>query len=109
MREALRMTSEGFGQHLCTSLSLRGGEPVVHIVRREQPEPDVMVLGVVPGEEVAAEAAHVLERAEALRKVGPVLHGFELRLRERVVVGDVGTRVGLGDAEIGEQQRYWLR
>src|SRR5206468_12693542 len=59
--------------------------------------------------EVAAEAAHVLERAEALRKVGPVLHGFELRLRERVVVGDVGTRVGLGDAEIGEQQRYWLR
>ena len=54
------MTSEGCSQHLGTTCVLRGGEPVVHIVWREQPKPAVMVLRVVPGEEVAAEAASVL-------------------------------------------------
>ncbi len=55
----------------------------------------MVVLVVVPGEERAADLAGVLERAEAVGEVGAVLEGLELRLRERVVVGDVGPRVGL--------------
>src|SRR5207244_11009089 len=85
--------------------SFRRGEPIMHIVRREQPEPDVMMLVVVPGEEVAAEAAPVFERTETVREAGPVLEGLELRLGEWVVVRDVRPRVALGDAEVGEQQR----
>ena len=42
------------------------GQAVVDIMRREQPKPDVMVLGVVPGEEVPAVTASVLERPEAV-------------------------------------------
>ena len=109
VREPLRVLRERLGEHERPLLALRRGEPVVHVVRREQAEPDVVVLGVVPGEEVAAEAARVLERAEAVGEVGPVLQRLELRLGVRVVVRDVRPRVALGDAEVGEQQRDRLR
>ena len=49
-------------------------------------------------------AAGILDRAEARGEVGAVLEGLELRLGEGVVVGDVRPRVGLGDAQIGEEQ-----
>src|SRR5439155_5104566 len=84
VREALGMTRERIGKYQRTHLMFRHGESVVHVVRCEQPQPDVMVLGVVPGEEVTTEAAPVLDRAEPFRKVGPVLHRLELRLGERV-------------------------
>ena len=67
-----------------------------------------MVLGVVPGEEDVAVGAGVLDRAEARREVRPVLQRLELRLGERVVVGDVRPAVGLGDAQVGQQQRHGL-
>ena len=51
----------------------------------------------------------ILDCAEALREVGPVLEGLELRLREGVVVRDMGPAVRLGHAEIGEQERDGLR
>ena len=98
------MLRERLRQHSCALVPLRRGEPVVHIVRREQPEPDVMMLGVVPREEVAAEAAAVFERAETVREVGPILQGLELRLGEWIVVRDVRPRVSLGDAEIGQPE-----
>ena len=41
-------------------------------------------------------------------EVGPVLHGLELRLRERVVVGDVGPAVALGDVQIDQQGGHRL-
>ena len=63
---------------------------------------------VVPGEEGPAERAGVLERAEAVGELGPVLEGLELGLGEGVVVGDVRPAVGLGDAEVGEQQGHRL-
>ena len=46
-----------------------------------------------------------LDRGEPAGEVGPVLQGLELGLGERVVVGDVRAGVGLGDAEVGEQER----
>jgi hypothetical protein len=42
------------GEHYGTVLSTGGGEAVVDIVRRQHAEGAVVVLGFVPGEEVAA-------------------------------------------------------
>ena len=37
-------------------------------------------------------------------EVGSVLQGLEVRLAEGVVVAGVGSAVGLGDPQVGEQQ-----
>ena len=55
-------------------------------------------------EELLAEGAAVLDAAEAIRELGPVLQSPELAFRIRVVVGNVGAAVGLGDAEVGHQK-----
>ncbi len=49
------------------------------------------VLGVVPREERAAVGRGVLDVEETTGEAGVVLQGLELRLRERVVIGDWGT------------------
>jgi hypothetical protein len=49
------------------------GPPVVQHPRREQAYAAVMVLGVVPGEESLAKATRVLDGAETVGKLGPVL------------------------------------
>jgi len=61
------------------------------------------VFVVVPIEECPAESAGVLNGTESIREVWPVLHGSELRLRKWIVIGNIGPRVSLGHAEIGEQ------
>src|SRR6266508_4724027 len=61
------------------------GQPVVNVVRGQQAEPAVAVLGVVPGEEDLAVRAAILDRAKTLREVRPVLHGLELGFGEWVV------------------------
>jgi len=76
---------------------------VVHVGGRQQAEAGVMVFGVVPGTEDAAVGSGILDRTEARRECRAVLQGFELRLRERVVVGDVRTGMSLGDAQVGPQ------
>ena len=75
------MPRERLGEHASPLLALRLGQSVVHVVWREQPEPDVMVFGVVPVERVAAEAAAVLERTEAVREVGPLSTGTQISPR----------------------------
>src|ERR1041385_2427907 len=62
------------------------------------------VLLVVPLEELLAEGATVLDAAEAVWEVGPVLQGSELAFGIRVVVGDVGPAVSLGDAQVGHEK-----
>src|SRR6266508_602417 len=79
------------------------GAAVVHVGRGQQRDPRVVVLVVVPAEEVLAEAAGVLDRAEPLREGGMLLQRLELAFRVRVVVGHVGAGVGLGDAQAGQQ------
>src|SRR5680860_1324919 len=64
---------------------------------------------VVPGEETLAVSSGGFDRVEPLGEVGPVLQGLERRLRERVVIGHMRTRVGLGDAEVGQQERDRFR
>ncbi len=48
------------------------------------------VLAVVPGKECLAMASGVFDAAKALREVGMVFHGLELRLRIRVVIRGAG-------------------
>jgi hypothetical protein len=81
----------------------------MHIVGRQQPKSAVMVLGVVPREEVVAVGAGVLDGAEPPWEGGPVLQRLELRFGEWVVVGDVGAAMRLRDPQVGEQQRDGLR
>jgi hypothetical protein len=71
------------------------GQSVMHVKRCQQSKARMMVLGVVPGEEDVAMRPCVLDRAETLREIRSVLERLELRFRERVVVRDVGTAVGL--------------
>ena len=63
----------------------------------------MMMYVVVPVEEGLAESAGVVDRAEAIWEFGAVLHGAELGFREGVVIGNIGPRMGFGDAEIGQQ------
>lgn len=64
----------------------------------QQVQRGMVMLVVVPGEEVLAETARILDRAKSIRIVRPVLHGFEVRFRERVVVADMGAAVSLDHA-----------
>ena len=79
------------------------GLTVVHLVGRQQADAGMVVFLIVPGEEAAAERFGVLNAAKTLRKLRLVFHGFEVALRERIVIGGVRSAVGFGDAEIGEQ------
>jgi hypothetical protein len=81
-------------------------EAVVYVVGREETDAAVAVLAVVPGEEVDAVRSCVLRRSEAFREIGTILEGLELRLGERVVVGDVRPRMTAHDTEIGEQESH---
>ena len=63
-------------EHLDPALPLLDGEAVVHRVRREQAETTVVMLVVVPVEEVDTEAARVLQRAEARGETRSILQGL---------------------------------
>ena len=62
------------------------------------------MLLVVPGEEFAAERQAVVVGRKPLRELRSVLERLELAFREWIVVGGIGTAVGLGHTEIGQQQ-----
>ena len=59
---------------------------------------------VVPREEDLAMGAGVRDGAEAFGEVGPVFQGLEVGLAEGVVIAGVGPAVGLGDAQVGEEE-----
>src|SRR4051794_23474507 len=81
------------------------GAAVVHGGRGHQAEPGVPMVMVVVLEELAAEAAGVLDAVEAGWERGPVLERFEVRFGVGVVGRGVGAVVAAGDAEIGQQKR----
>src|SRR4051794_26405194 len=68
----------------------------------------VSMLVVVPVEESLAEGAAVLNATEALGELRPVLHGFELALGKRIVIGGVGPAMGLGYAEVSQEECHGL-
>ncbi len=63
---------------------------------------------VVPREADLAMGPGVLDGAEALGAVRSVLPGVEVRLAEGVVIAGVGSAVGLGDPQVGEQAGHRL-
>src|ERR1019366_2044660 len=54
--------------------------------RRHQADSPVSVFVVIPLEELLAVRPCILDRTKAVGEVGPILQGFELRLRVRIVV-----------------------
>ena len=77
--------------------------------RRQQPQPPVVMLEVLPVDERAAEVQSVLEAAKAVGELRPVLQRLELALRVRVIVADVRPAVRLGDSQRRQQLGYGLR
>ena len=83
-------------EQLCSLAMVDGG-------RGHEADAGMAMLFVVPLEEALAVSAGFFDTAEAVGEVRAVLQGFELRLREGVIVGDVGTAVGLGHIEVHQQ------
>ena len=107
--EAFRVGGVRGIEHAGPLLAGDFGGAVVNVGGRVKCQPGVAMLIVVPREEVLAVHARRLDRGEPAGEVGPVLQRLELRLAERVVVGDVRSRMRLGDAEIGEQECHRFR
>ena len=105
MDEAFGMDAIGGIENGLALFENERGLVVVDHGRRHQTESGMAVFVVVPGEEALAEGLRaILDRAKAIRKLRPVLQGAEVAFRIRVVVGDVGATVRLGDAEIGQEK-----
>ena len=81
----------------------------MHIVGRQESEPRVAMLKIVPIEEVLAECTGVLERAESRREIWAILQGLEVGLGERIAIRDVRTGVRLRDTEVRESERQAFR
>jgi hypothetical protein len=94
----------GGGPHVCSRGPDGPGSPVVDVCRGLEAE-SAVVLVVVPGKKSWAVRAGGFDRGEPGGEGGPVFQGLELGFGVRVVVGDVGPGVGLGDAEVGEQKQ----
>src|SRR5678815_4947945 len=97
--EALGMRGVGGVEHALPRGDDGGRATVVHVGGMHEREADVVVLVVVPGDEGTYDLPRVLEGAELIGHVGPVLHRAEVRLGVRVVVRRVRPAVALGDAE----------
>lgn len=72
----------------------------------QQADAGVVMVLVVPAKKVGGKSAGILNGTEPLRKARPILHGPELALRIRVVVGDVWAAVRFGDAQVAEQKSH---
>src|SRR5271157_5661399 len=82
---------------------------IMHLVGGHQTDPGMVMVLVVPVEELAAEASGVLDTAEASWEARLILQGLEVAFRERVVVGRVRAVMRPGDAEVSEQERGGFR
>jgi hypothetical protein len=104
-REAFGMRDEG-----CIERGLALGCDEFHaavkdIPRREERDSGVMVVVVVPREEVREVEARLMRGLEASRIVRLALERLELRLAEGVVVRHAWSREALRDTELGEELR----
>jgi hypothetical protein len=74
---------EGGVQGIDTLLEQGLSLAVVDGSRRHVADARMAMAVVVPGEELLAVGARILDATESLREVGPVLESLELRLEER--------------------------
>jgi hypothetical protein len=70
----------------------------VIVSRRDQADAGVIMLVVVPGKEATAKTQTIVVAAEAIGKLGSVLHGLELAFRKGIVVGNMRPAMRFGDA-----------
>ncbi len=63
------------------------------------------VLGVIPREERPAKSDGLIDVGKAAGEPGMVLQGLELRLGERIIIGDLGATQRARDPKVGEQLR----
>ena len=87
------MPGIGRGEDAIAMRAHRLGLAEVDHGRREEAEPAVTMVLVVPAKKVLAERTAVFDRSEAVGKFRAVLEGFELGFRVGVVVGDMRARM----------------
>jgi hypothetical protein len=95
--EAFRVDQECVVEGPGALLEERLRVAVVNAVRGHEADAGVAVCAVVPLEELLAVGARILDAAEALGELGAIFKRFELSLGVRIVIGDMGPAVGLGD------------
>ena len=78
---------------------------VVHLVRGHEADPGMVMVPIVPVEELAAETPGILDAAEAFGEARLIFQGLEVAFGERIVVGRMWPVMRPGDAEIGQQER----
>jgi hypothetical protein len=93
MDKAFGTRGVGRGEDVGTSGVARLSQLVMHVEGGVQPEPAVVMLGVVPAKEAFAVRAGVFERAETRGEIRAILERLALRFRIRMVVRDGGARV----------------
>ncbi len=76
--------------------------------RRQQPNPTMMVILVVPLKKRACPRTSISGTAKLSWKARPIFQRLELTFRIGVIVRDVRPRMGLRDAQIGQQVRNTL-
>jgi len=106
--ESFGMALIGLAENLLPSWNDVLRPAIVEHCRRRQANAAVMVPGVAAGEEDLAEAARIVNGAEAVRELGAVLQRFEATLRERAVAGNMWAAVRLGQAPIRQQEGHRL-
>jgi len=82
---------------------------VEYLGRSEERKSRMLVMVIIPGEELLTPSSRMGERSEPLRIVGLVLQRLELRLGEGVVVADVRTAEAAHDADGSEELCEALR
>ncbi len=88
--EAIRVVLEGLIEGFLSCGVNLVGLSIVDLVGRHQADADVVMLLVVPGEELLAEGPGVLDAAEAFWELGLIFERLEMAFRERVVIPGVG-------------------
>ena len=106
--ESFRVCREGDVQGVGALLKQRVGVAVMNRGRCHEADARMAMAVVVPGEELLAVRACILDTAKARRKVGTIFEGLELRLGEGVVVRDIRAAVGFGDLKIHQQLGHRL-
>ena len=76
---------------------------IVDAFRGKHGDPGMVVFGIVPGKELPAEGAGILDGAKAFRVIGSVFQCFERSLGERVIIGYAGAGIRGGYPEIGQE------
>ena len=82
---------------------------VMYLIRCHQADPGVVMVLVVPVEELTAEALGIFDAAKAFGKPRLVFECFKVAFGKRVVVRRVWAVVRAGDTEVGQQERRGLR